>query len=417
MSTRIRGIAGLPALLHALFFIAAATQTAIVPLLPRLDSTYGLSPAASALLLAAPGLATLAVSLPAGLLADRLGARRMTVVASALMCLAGLAQATPSYPVLLIGRLAFGLAFGIVWTTGVAWMARAGDGENTPHLGAVSTSAAVGMVAGPALGGALADAWGVGAPFLILGSLTALLTAALWRQPGARGVVAAPTRGSLMALARLAPRRPGVVAGALALAIGGGASGVAQLLVPLQLHAAGFSAAATGGAFSAAAGLYIVVSAIVVRLGARAVTLRVAALAALLLAVALLPASLDAQALVIIGALIVSTGSRAVVSTVAYPLATEAAAAGVGPLVHDEDTGAPSPVALGDGAVIGLLNGTWALGIVVTPLIAGALDQSAGAGVAYLSAVVPGALAAMWLLRRRDAHPVMRAAASVQTGA
>jgi hypothetical protein len=31
-------------LLHALFFIAAATQSAIVPLLPRIGRAYGLSP-------------------------------------------------------------------------------------------------------------------------------------------------------------------------------------------------------------------------------------------------------------------------------------------------------------------------------------------------------------------------------------
>src|SRR5579862_1506473 len=50
---------------------------------------------------AAPGLATLAVSMPAGLVADRLGARRVTIAATALMCLAALAQAAPSYPALL----------------------------------------------------------------------------------------------------------------------------------------------------------------------------------------------------------------------------------------------------------------------------------------------------------------------------
>jgi MFS family permease len=69
---------------------------------------YGLSPSAGALLLAAPGLATLAVSMPAGILADRLGARRVTIIATFLMSAGALAQAAPSYMILIGGRLLFG---------------------------------------------------------------------------------------------------------------------------------------------------------------------------------------------------------------------------------------------------------------------------------------------------------------------
>src|SRR5581483_10817124 len=132
-------------LLHALFFVAAATQSAVVPLLPRLNHSYGLTPSSDAVILAAPGLATLAISLPAGALADRLGARRLTIAATVLMATAALAQAAPSYPILVAGRLAFGLAYGIVWTTGIAWMSSAHSDPGSPRLGAVATSAAVGM--------------------------------------------------------------------------------------------------------------------------------------------------------------------------------------------------------------------------------------------------------------------------------
>ena len=337
-------------LLHALFFVAAATQSAIVPLLPRLSHTYHLTPSAAALLLAAPGLATLAVSLPAGALADRLGARRLTIAAIGLMSIAALAQAAPSYPLLIAGRLAFGLAYGIVWTTGVAWMSSAHAEAGSPRLGAVATSAAVGMVAGPAIGGVLADAFGLSAPFAAVAALSAILALAIRAQPDvAPGRPTATTNQTrLRDVVRVAPRQPGVVAGAAVLAIGGAVGGVTQLLVPLQLHQAGFSAGATGIAFSAAAGLYIVVSALTVRLGHRATTIRSATLAGLALAVSLLPGTFGPGASVLVAMLVLSTAPRAIVSTVSYPLATDSA----------------ERAELGAGVVIGLLNGTWASGLV-----------------------------------------------------
>jgi len=380
-------------LLHALFFVAAAAQSAIVPLLPRMSHAYGLTPSGDALLLAAPGLATLAVSLPAGALADRLGARRLTVSATALMCAAAVAQAAPSYPLLMAGRFAFGLAFGIVWTTGVAWMSGTQGETGSPRLGAVATSAAVGMIAGPAVGGVLADAFGLSSPFLVVSALAALLALALRSRPAAAQNRADAVRatGSLRNLARVAPRQAGVVTAAAVLAIGGAVGGVTQLLLPLQLHQAGFSASATGIAFSAAAGVYIVISALVVRLGRRATTIRCATLAGLALALSLLPGTFEAGAGALVAMLVLSTAPRAVVSTVSYPLATDSAA----------------QAALGDGVVIGLLNGTWAAGLVLAPLLAGALDQIAGPGAAYLAAIVPGVLATVvlaWLPRVEARH-------------
>jgi predicted MFS family arabinose efflux permease len=387
--------ARLTPLLHALFFVAAATQNAIVPLLPRLNHAYGLSPASDALLLAAPGLATLAVSMPAGAFADRLGARRVTIAATGLMVIAAIAQAAPSYEILIAGRLLFGLAYGILWTTGVAWLAASQEEAGSPQLGAVATSAAVGMVAGPAIGGLLADQAGLSAPFLIVAGLGIALALALVAQPAppsrpthANGPSARPRD-----LARLVNDHPGILTAAAVLAIGGAVGGVTQLLVPLELHRAGFSASATGIAFSSAAGAYILVSALVVRLGRRATTVRAAAFAGLGLALSLVPGTFETGAGGVIGMLLLTTVPRAVVSTVSYPLATESAAT----------------ADLGPGLVIGLLNGTWATGLVLAPLLAGALDQAAGPSAAYLATIVPGALGALWLTRRprlRSRHPL-----------
>ncbi|HET9102512.1 MAG TPA: MFS transporter [Solirubrobacteraceae bacterium] len=385
---------GLAPLLHGLLFIFAATQTAIVPLLARISHAYGLTPTSEALVLAAPGLATLAISMPAGLFADRLGPRRVTVVATALGALGALAQAAPSYAMLVGGRLLFGLAFGVVWTTGVVWLSGEGEGSGSPRLGAVATSAAAGSALGPALGGVLADGFGIGTPFLLVGTISLALTAALWRQPPAtvRADAAVP---SLHQLFRVAPRQPGVVNGALVLAIVGAVGGITQLLVPLELHHAGFSAAAIGVAFSVAALVYIAVSALAVRGGHRLTTPRAAAITGVLLAAALLPAGFSVAPVVVIGMLMLSTVPRAVASTVSYPLATGAAAL----------------AGLGDGVVIGLLNVTWALGLVLAPLIAGPVDQAFGPTTAYLVCAVPAAAAALWLLLRPAARARARAAA------
>ena len=370
--------------LHALFFVAAAAQSAIVPLLPRLSHAYDLSPSGAAFLLAAPGLATLAVSMPAGALVDRLGARRVTIAATALLSVSSLAQAAPSYPLLITGRLAFGLAFGVVWTSGVVWISNAHREAGSPRIGSVVTSGAVGMVAGPAIGGVLGDLLGLPAPFLIVSVLATGLAFCLAWQSEAPGRAATRKQNSLRALVRNVPSHPGVLAGAAVITISGSVGGITQLLVPLQLHAAGFSASATGLVFSSAAGVYISASALVVRLGRRATTVRWAALAAFLLALALLPATLASGAGAVIAALIVSTAPRAAVSTVSYPLATASAARG----------------GLADGLVVGFLNATWAAGLVVAPLLAGAVDQAAGPSTAYLVAIVPGAIGALWLLAR-----------------
>ena len=371
-------------LLHGLFLIAALAVTVIVPLLPELRRAYDLSTATVALLVAAPGLATLAASLPAGLLADRFGARRVTLWATLMLSISSLAQAAPSYAAVITGRFVFGVAFGMVWTTGVAWMAQSHAPGGSGRLGAVSTSAAVGIIVGPAFGGVVGQHFGVAAPFLVLGAVTAALAAALFMldEPGpATGSRRQPA--ALRKALRLVRGEPNGLCGTLGLIIVGVVAGATQLLVPLQLHEAGFSASATGFVFAIAAGAYIVVSATIVRLGGRAITPRISAVACLLLAVSLLPAVLHGGAVAVIGALVLSAAGRGAVNTISYPLGARSEA------THE----------VGEGVVMGILNSGWAVGFVLAPLIAGWLDELAGPGPAWLIAVIPGALGALLMLR------------------
>jgi hypothetical protein len=118
------------------------------------------------------------------------------------------------------------------------------------------------------------------------------------------------------------------------------------------------------------------------------VTVGATAIGALALSASVLPASLTAAPAVLVAIVFVSTVPRAMLSTVTYPLATESVEAGEVP----------------GGAVIGFLNGAWAIGLIVAPLVAGAL-QSAQEGAGYLAAAVPGMLAAAWLISRTASRP------------
>jgi hypothetical protein len=52
----------------------------------------------------------------------------------------------------------------------------------------------------------------------------------------------------------------------------------------------------------------------------------------------------------------------------------------------------------GDGYVIGILNGTWAGAMVLTPVLAGALEQQGGAQIGYLAVILPCAVIAAGLI-------------------
>jgi predicted MFS family arabinose efflux permease len=374
--------AGLLRLVYGLFVACGVAQSAIVPLLPHLSARYGLSASETALLLAVPGLATLAVSVPAGLAADRYGPRRVTLAAGMLLCVSCVAQAGQSLALLMAGRIAFGIAFGIVWTTGVAWLAEVDDGAGgSSRLGPAVTCSSVGVMFGPAVGGLLGQIAGPGLPFVLIAAVTAAVVVPLalgstsaGERPAARE---APRRqapqGAVLALLR----RPGFAAAAGGLVVAGAVSGSSQLLITAGLHADGVSTGRIGLAFSAAAVGYIAVSSTIVKLGQRAQTVRFNALATSLLALAMVPALASGAVVALVVALVLCSVPRAAVSTIAYAL----------PSVGD-----------GDGFVIGILNGAWAAAMVLTPVLAGALEQHGGAQLGYLAVIVPCAAIAVALI-------------------
>jgi predicted MFS family arabinose efflux permease len=347
------------------------------------------------------------VSVPSGIAADRIGARRVTLGAGALLCLACVAQSMPSLAAVLAGRIVFGVAFGVVWTSGMAWLADLDAARGGSGLGPAVTCSSVGIMLGPAVGGVLAQHVGLGAPFAVIAVATAVIVAPLaLGTTAARPPIPAPlvepadlpleiayfqprvsdgpgpvTPRVLLALAR----RPRVAAAAGALVVSGAVSSASQLLVSGGLHRLGLSTGRIGLAFSVAAVCYIAVSAVIVRLGPRAQTLKFNALTTAVLAVALLPALASSGTVALVMALMCTAAPRAVISTIAYSLASQR---------FDEDPTHPRS----DGVVFGMLNGAWAAATVLMPLVAGAVEQAAGAEMAYLAVIIPSLVVAACLV-------------------
>jgi len=350
-------------LIGALILVSAAAQFALVPVMPVYARRFGLSGFEQGMVLGATGLATLVVSVPAGTLSDRFGARRITLAAGLLMALATAGQALAGdFPALLAARLAFGAGYGMVWTAGQP--AQAGG---PPALGGSVAAAGVGGVAGPAASGALAQSLGLAVPLLATAVGFVLITAglaALAVRPGP----AAPYQASPSG--RRGGHRIGQaqrdLAGAVAAVVTAGLStGVSALLVPAMLHAAGASSGQIGLAFAAAGITFAVGSALIAAAGRRAVNLPVTCAGMLVLAAALTLAVVGTTPLPLIAMLCVTTAARSVLWTVSYPLAAgRGAGAGVG-------------------ASVGLLNVVWAATAVLGPLGAGLAAEHLGAPAAF----------------------------------
>ena len=372
--------------LYLLVALAELIHWAIVPLIPAFAARFSLSEVQSGALVASTGLATLVVSIPAGMLADRLGARRLTLWAGGSMAIAAFGQAlAPSYALLLGARLVFGLGFGIVWTAGLAWLsAVTASRRSRAALGATVTSAGVGTVVAPGFAGVVAQALGLAAPFVVAGAAAAAVTAVLATAAAGPGDAPSEKRPSLAAI-RAARREPGLVAALAAILLGGLAGGMISLLAPLELHAAGFSEASIGLAFSGAAVIFIAASALTVRLGERAMNVSVILLGGVAFALALTPATLSGAAAAVVAVLCVSAPLRALLFTASYPLA---AASGGG---------------VGAGTAIGLVNGAWAVTSMLGPLGGGALAETVGPRVTYgiLQALGLATVAAAWAGARR----------------
>jgi predicted MFS family arabinose efflux permease len=371
-------------LVYGLLMVGEFSWSAVVPLVPTLAEQLHLSQSAAGLLAGATGLAVLAISIPSGMLADRYGARPLTLMAAALMSLALVAHAVPGFWPLIAARFVFGLGFGTVWTAGIAWIGELAPPDRRDEaLARPMTIAGLAFMCGPVISGAVAQDLGVRTPFVAAGVLGVVVGLLLLRVPEPEQVHR-PATPALVETLRRAATEPAVIGSLGLVLIASCVSSAIYLLVPLQLHDDGVSARGIGAAFSLGALVFVVTSYLVARLGPRAVRLVVGGVASALLSLVLLLPIASATVPSLVSLLILRSPIFAVLFGISFPLAAWGA----------EQAG------IGKGVVLGMLNGVWAASNVIGPIAGGALAQIAGRSSVYVVLTVASVIAALWLVPR-----------------
>jgi MFS family permease len=369
--------------LYAFHLLVAADGNALIPLIPAYTTRFDLSVFDAGLLVGAPAVAMLILSLPVGLLSDRVGARAVTVAASVLMTVSALGQGMAgSYGLLLGSWIVFGITSAIIYTAAPAWLAAAAPPQRrVAVLGGVATFAGLGLMVGPAFSGLLSEHFGLGSPFLVMAAVSAAVTLGLILQPSSGAAAVAPVFGSLRALLR--ERHGASVLGLMFFV--GALGGIVNLLVPLRLHHDGLGAGSIGLAFTVTTALFVLTSVQIARLGNRVPLLAASGAAALALGAALLLPVLAGSALLLIVFLFLRAPLWSVISTISNPLCAHGAElAGVG-----------------TGFGLALMNLCWAAGNLIGPLAGGALAGAVGDRPVFALLALTGAAIGIAVLRVR----------------
>ncbi len=371
---------------YGLILVGELMWSAMVPLVPAFARTLHLSTFETGILVSGTAAAVLVVSVPSGILADRVGARRIAVAASVFLAL-GLAghALPPTFAGLFASRVVFGIGFGALWTAGVALAGDLAPPEQRARaLTLPMTIAGIAFMLGPAVAGVVAAQVGARLPFGIAAVAVLVLGASL-AIGNASASTAGPERESIT-LGRL--RRATRVQVGLACTLVAGISGSALfLIVPLQLAGDGMGTVGIGVALTASAVGFTVLATVVAKAGSRVATATVAAVATIALASPMVLPILAAGAVPLVVLLVLRGPITAVLFGISYPLCAEGA---------DE-------AGLGRGAILGLLNMTWATAAVLGPVICGAVAQLGGYHLVYVFLIATCLAVAPWMGLRRHA--------------
>lgn len=166
-SRRIESGWPLLALACGVIFIDSVGYGVVVPVLPLYAKQLHVSDFAVGFLFATYAIALLAAAVPMGILSDRWGRKPFILFGMFAMAGAFVFYAfAKSYPVLVVARILDGLTAAATWSAGLALLGdRFEEKEMGSKMGWAIAAMAVGGIAGPLLGGTLADAIGYRAPF------------------------------------------------------------------------------------------------------------------------------------------------------------------------------------------------------------------------------------------------------------
>ena len=360
-----------------LAFASAVADSALLPILPTLQERFGLSGAQTGLLLSAATVVTLAVSVPIGLLAGRIGSGRLLFASAALLpaslIVLGLANGLAT---LVAGRALFGLSFGILWT--VAPAVAGGAGRGSAGTGRLIAAAGAGWLVGPVLSGVVTDLSSYRVAFVAIALLMLPLVVALARTHVEE--TRAPAARLRQALS--AARSERALGGAmLVTALLGAVAGVSGLLAPLVLADNGLSAGAIGAVIAVSAVIFTAAGAVSTRIPSVRVDVRLVGMTAAVVGATFLIPSISFSTVALVGFLVVSAGARALLVSTVYALAR----------ARTPRESLATPIA-------GLMNVMWAATALVAPLAAGLALSAGGAKWAFVATAAAGFFVAAWML-------------------
>jgi MFS family permease len=238
-------------LASAIVFFDVAFYAAIAPLLPDYVDEFGLSHAQAGVLVAAYAAGTLLASLPAGLVATRVGPRRTTIVGLLLLGVSSVVFGFGNTIGLLdAARFAQGVAGALIWSGALTWLITTTPTERRGSvIGTALGTAIAGALLGPVIG-ALAAEIGTETVFGAVLGVAILLALFAARLPE----TATPERQALSEVAAIVVSRPILTATAF-VAVPSLMFGTVEVLVPLRIDAFGGGHAAIAGGFIAGAAL------------------------------------------------------------------------------------------------------------------------------------------------------------------
>ncbi|GMU40963.1 MAG: MFS transporter [Chloroflexota bacterium] len=180
--------------------LVMAGQGVIAPVLPLFADEFGVGAAAIGLTLSFFALARLILNVPLGVLSDRYG-RRMLLIAGPLVTAVGMVGSglSPSIEVLLAWRFVAGAGSAMYMTGAQIYLTDISTPENRARfIGTNQGALLFGTSMGPAVGGLLAEFWGIRVPFHVVGAAALVATVyAYLRLPETRHLAqAAPPRPS-----------------------------------------------------------------------------------------------------------------------------------------------------------------------------------------------------------------------------
>lgn len=163
----LRGGAPTLAAVAVAWFLAFGTRLVLPAVLPAVRADLGIDNATAGLVLTALWVAYALTQFPSGLLADRVGERRVLVASTAVGGLAALGIGLSVGPLgFVVGVVLFGLGTGLYATPRVMVVSRVYPRRATTALGVVFAAGNVGTSTLPALAGVAAGAVGWRAGFL-----------------------------------------------------------------------------------------------------------------------------------------------------------------------------------------------------------------------------------------------------------